>query len=215
MEYLIFKEIEKNSISPEELDRMLEQGWRHFGKRFFKYNLNIHNGELCNVLPLRIDLEQFKLSKRYRKILKRNQKFHTVIKEVEINPEKIELFEQHKLKFKYGIPKSIYDFLSKKPASVPCEALEFCVYDERHLVAVSFLDLGRQVTSSVYGMYDLAYSNFSLGIYTMLLEIEYSIRNGRKYYYHGYCYDISSFYDYKKKFEGVEFYDWRGNWKAL
>lgn len=64
-------------------------------------------------------------------------------------------------------------------------------------------------------MFDLEYGAYSLGIYTMLLEIEYSKAKGHDHYYHGYCYDIKSFYDYKKKFPATEWFDWQGNWMTL
>ena len=54
----------------------------------------------------------------------------------------------------------------------------------------------------------------SLGILTMLLEIDFALRSGKKFYYHGYAYEGNSFYDYKKRFSGLERYDWRGNWKS-
>ena len=94
----------------------------------------------------------------------------------------------------------------------PCELLQMNVYWESTLYSVSFLDIGKESTSSVYGMFAFEYSFLSPGIYTMLLEIEYSIKENKKYYYPGYCYDISSYYDYKKKFSGLEYYDWEGNW---
>lgn len=61
-------------------------------------------------------------------------------------------------------------------------------------------------------MFDLDYSENSLGLYTMLLEIEHAISLGKKYYYHGYCYDVKSFYDYKKQFPALEWYDWENSW---
>jgi hypothetical protein len=34
-------------------------------------------------------------------------------------------------------------------------------------------------------------------------------------YYHGYGTEEPSHYDYKKRFAGLEFYDWKGNWRLL
>ena len=65
-------------------------------------------------------------------------------------------------------------------------------------------------------MFDLAESKRSLGIYTMILEIMYAIEKKKKYYYPGYAYEKPSFYEYKKKFDNVEFYDWQsGIWLPL
>jgi arginine-tRNA-protein transferase len=53
----------------------------------------------------------------------------------------------------------------------------------------------------------------SLGVFTMLLEIKYAFETGKKFYYHGYAYEGNSFYDYKKRFRGLENYDWIGAWR--
>ncbi|HNM06329.1 MAG TPA: hypothetical protein PKK05_25645, partial [Leptospiraceae bacterium] len=58
-------------------------------------------------------------------------------------------------------------------------------------------------------------SKRSLGIYTMLLEIEYSIQMKKDYYYPGYAYVETSFYDYKKNFNGLEYLDWNKGWKPF
>jgi len=48
----------------------------------------------------------------------------------------------------------------------------------------------------------------------MILELEYAIRKGYTYYYHGYCYDVASFYDYKKRFLAMESYNWKETWQS-
>ena len=78
-------------------------------------------------------------------------------------------------------------FLSSEPATVPCDCVECRVYDGHTLVALSVLDLGAGATSSVYGVFDPAFSGRSLGIYTMLKEIEFSQARGCNFYYPGYA----------------------------
>ncbi len=202
-------------ITAETLDTLLANGWRHFGTYFFRYNINVYQGQFCKVIPLRIDLQKFTFSKSQQKIWKKNQDLDTHIQPIQINQDVVDLFEKHKTKFKENIPESIYTFLSSCPAQVPCAAVEIGVYKADKLVAMSFLDLGRESVSSIYGMYDFEWANRSLGIYTMLLEIDFALKTNRRYYYHGYCFDIPSFYDYKKKFNGLQGFDWQGGWNDL
>lgn len=177
--------------------------------------MNLHNDNICRVLPLRINLNGFYFTKKQRKIISRARRFTTKIQEIVIDDEKELLFYQHTSKFEQGAPTSIYNFISTQPSLVPCQAREVAVYDNGKLVAASFFDLGLEATSSIYGFYDLNYSRFSLGIYTMLAEIQFSLDFQKKYYYHGYCYDVPSFYDYKKRFNQVELFDWQGRWHPL
>jgi leucyl-tRNA---protein transferase len=213
LRFLINEEFYAAQVSLQQLDQLLAHGWRHFGEHFFRYNIGIHAGELRSVLPLRVRLANFTRSKSQRRILKKNQDLRTVIQPIEITPVKKILFESHKQRFNHSVPDSIYDFLSFSPAEVPCKALEVCVFEKEKLLAASFFDVGATAVSGVYAMFDPQQSHRSLGIYTMLLVIDYALKTGKSFYYPGYAYEGNSFYDYKKRFSALEVFDWNGNWE--
>ena len=202
-------------VTPRQLDALLEDGWRHFGEHFFRYNIGFHENQLRLVLPLRVRLANYTQSKSQRRVIRKNQDLQTIIRPIEITPEKEILFEAHKRRFDHGVPDSIYDFLSRSPAAVPCEALEVCVYANQKLLAASFFDVGATTISAVYAMFDPRETTRSLGIYTMLLTIDYATGNGKTFYYPGYAYTGNSFYDYKKRFSALEFFDWDENWEPF
>lgn len=212
---LINEEFYASHVPPARLDRLLAGGWRHFGRHFYRYNLGFLRGEFRFVTPLRIRLADFEPSKSKRRIFRRNEDLTTVIRPVVLDEEKHALFERHKARFDHGVPSSLYSFLDVDAASTPCEALEFCVYERNELLAVSFLDIGETAVSSVYAMFEPKAARRSLGIYTMLLEIRHAAETGKTYYYQGYAYDGESFYDYKKRFNAIERYDWSGNWEEV
>lgn len=210
--FLVNEEFYTAQISAQQLDELLADGWRHFGEHFFRYNIGVHENQLRRVLPLRIRLANFAVSKSQRRVLKKNQDLHAVVRPVEITPEKKDLFERHKRRFKHNIPDSLDDFLSFAPAEIPCEALEVSVYKEQKLLAASFFDNGAQSVSAVYAMFDPSETRRGLGIFTMLLTIDYARRNGKTFYYPGYAYEGNSFYDYKKRFAALETFDWDETW---
>ncbi|QYO66108.1 hypothetical protein [Leptolyngbya sp. 7M] len=209
---LINEEFYAESVLPEQMDSLWANGWRHFGKHFFRYNVGFFRNELRYVLPLRIDLARFEFSKGQRRNLRRNSDLSVVIGPIDLTPEANNLFELHKTRFEYGAPDSIFTFLSSEPANSPCAAKEICVYEEDRLLAVSYFDVGSRSVSGVYAMFDPAITHRGLGIFTMLKEIEYSIETNRQYYYQGYAYEGESFYDYKKRFRATEVFDWDGSW---
>ncbi|CAN5467268.1 hypothetical protein BH10ACI1_BH10ACI1_34190 [soil metagenome] len=209
----INEEFFASQIAPERLDSLLANGWRHFGEYFFRYNLGWHQNSIRAVIPLRIRLADFTFSKSQRRILTKNQDLQTFIRPIEITPETVAMFERHRFRFAENIPPSIYTFLSPEPATVPCEAFELAVYDQEKLLAVSFFDVGAEAISSIYGIFAPEETSRSLGILTMLLEIDFALNNGKQFYYHGYAYQGNSFYDYKKRFRSLEKFDWNGNWK--
>jgi len=213
--FLVNEEFHTSKVSPRQIDTLLESGWRHFGTHFFRYNLAFNEGRLCYVFPLRIRLSDFSLSRSQRRIFKKNRNFQTVVRPIEITEEKENLFNRHKQRFKSAIPASLYDFLSFDAASTPCKAFEICVYDDEKLLAASFFDVGERAISSVYAMFEPEEHQRSLGIFTMLLEIDYARERGKSFYYQGYVYEVNSFYDYKKRFHALEKFDWNGRWEIF
>jgi arginine-tRNA-protein transferase len=211
----INEEFYAESVTPTQLDMLLADGWRHFGTHFFRYNLGIYEDEIRRVIPLRIRLADLELSKSQRRVLRRNADLDIKIQPIGITDETEDLFDRHKRRFKSGVPHSIYDFLSFDPANEPTKGLEVSVRDSGKLVAASFFDEGKTSVSSIYGIFDPDETARSLGIFTMLKEIEYSGASGKTLYYHGYAYEGESFYDYKKRFSALEQFDWDGNWEGF
>jgi arginine-tRNA-protein transferase len=201
------------SVPPGEMDRLWAEGWRHFGTFFFRYRKSRHGRTLFNVLPLRIDLERFSLSRGQKRVVNKNQDANIVIRAAMIDDAKATLFAKHRLRFTENVPRSLYDFMSPVPDSVPCGSLELCVYIGEILVGVTFLDLGKTATSAVYAIFDPARAKRSLGILMMLRSIQFSRRCGYRYYYPGYAYREPFAYDYKKRFAGLEYLDWNTGWR--
>ncbi|REJ77378.1 MAG: GNAT family N-acetyltransferase [Acidobacteria bacterium] len=212
----INEEFHAAKVRPEDLDKLLSAGWRHFGKYFFRYSIAFHENKYRKVMPLRIRLAEFSLTKSLRRILRKNGDLHFSYGPAVIDDEKHRLFDIHKQRFKGMRPGSLLHFLDPEAGKVPCESLEFRVRnDDGDLVAVSFADQSSRSFSAIYAMFDPEYSSRSLGILTILLEIEQARDMGKSFYYLGYAYEGNSFYDYKKRFRGIERYDWNGNWERF
>jgi leucyl-tRNA---protein transferase len=199
-------------VLPDQLDKLLERGWRHFGTHFFRYSYGFYELDIRQVIPLRIRLEDFSESKSQRRILRRNADLKTQTRPIKITAEAEALFHRHKQRFKTGVPDSLYDFLSKEADRMPCEAKEISVYEDSELIAASYFDIGDKTCSGVYAIFDPERSDRGLGIFTMLKEIEFAIENRKQFYYQGYSYSGNSFYDYKRRFRGTECYDWLNRW---
>ncbi|WP_038029297.1 GNAT family N-acetyltransferase [Thermonema rossianum] len=200
-------------VSDDMLDRLLADGWRHFGCYFFRHTTEAYRGMHVPVMPLRIRLKDFVMKKRQRKIWRRNQRFVSVMRPFRFSIQKQLLFEKHKQRFHEHVPSHLFDFLSEHPER-PTRVFEFCVYDREHLIAASFIDVGRTATSAIYAMFDPDYATYSPGIYTLLAEAHYARQQGKAYHYLGYTYPVPSHYDYKKQFTALEYYDWK-KWRCF
>ena len=209
---IINEEFYAERVTPAQLDLLLADGWRHFGRNFFRYNFGIYEGEIRRVTPLRIRLDDFSHSKSQRRNLRRNSDLDCSIEPMEITPEIHELFHRHKLRFKSGVPDSIYDFVANGREDSPTSVFIVTVRGADRLLAVSFFDVGEGAISSIYGIFDPDESPRGLGIFTLLKEIEYAREAGMTFCYPGYAYEGESFYDYKKRFAALECFDWNGDW---
>jgi arginyl-tRNA--protein-N-Asp/Glu arginylyltransferase len=201
-----FREILR--CSPTKMDLLWSMGWRHFGTYFFSSTTAWSNGRTVNVLPLRIDLAKFSLSRAQRRTLKRNADVSVEFAPAVVDAERESLFQRHKARFRENVPDTLYDFLSFQPDRVPCQAKMCSVLHDDRLLATSYFDLGAEAISAVYAMFDPDESRRGLGILMILKEIEFANQRGYRYLYTGYCYDQPSFYDYKRRFRGTEYLDW-------
>lgn len=216
---VIFEEEILTHASPLEMDDRWSRGWRHFGRGFFRYSFSLNeDGSWHRIQPLRMVLSGFQPTARHRRILKKNADLTVEIGPAEVNDAREALFLRHRERFKSNIPESLRVFLPEAdPATQPCECREIrLIHPGGQLLAVSYLDLGRESCSSVYAMFEPAASARSLGLCTFLHEIAYAQRTGRRLLYPGYATVEPSHYDYKKSFPALESYHWRtGAWLPL
>lgn len=205
------------AVAPAQMDALWAQGWRHFGDYFFRYNRTVMDGTLQEIIALRTDLHSTQMSKSQRRIWRRNRDLQVQVRPAHISAEKIALFEQHKERFVENVPSALAGFLGDQPNGVPCPCAEVAVYDphENRLLAVSFLDVGQTAVSSIYALFDPTENQRGLGLYTMLLEMVWAKRQGKKWYYTGYTTIAPSRYDYKKAFHGLHAYDFANPWRPF
>jgi arginyl-tRNA--protein-N-Asp/Glu arginylyltransferase len=207
---------ECSAVPPEFMDRLWAAGWRHFGVSFFRYSFDVVETKAVTIWPLRLDLEKFVPTKSQRRVLRKNQDARCEFVPATLSAEARAMFHEHKTRFADNVPEELDCFLSDDPARVPCPCLECRVWLGDELAAISYLDLGAAATSAVYGIFSPRHSSRSLGLFTMLREIEHSRGRGCRYYYPGYAAQEASHYDYKKQFTGLEYLDWgSGEWLPL
>jgi len=216
---LIWDEFHAEQVPPGGMDALWADGWRHFGPHFFRYSLMEHQGELHTVVPLRVELAGFEPTKSQRRVLRRNADLSVEIGPAVVTAEAQGIFERHKARFSENVPENLAVFLSERPAEVPCECLQMrCLLGE-NCVAVSYFDVGATSISSVYAVFEPEEGWRSLGIFTLLREMEWARSRGLSLAYPGYATTGSTHYDYKKQFRGLRGYDWASRswqpWEAL
>jgi len=202
-------------MEPAVFDSFLAKGWRLLGQSLVRHNFSVCRGEICHTIPLRIRLDDFQPSKSQRQILRRGEPLRTKRSAIRFSQKKFKLFDLHVQRLHERQPASLASFLNSFSAELPVQGQEWRVYLEKYLVACSFFHLGAETVSGTYCIFDPAYGQFSLGTYTMLLELLLAKELGKKYYYHGYTYNVPSQFDYKLNFNALEAMNWEtGEWNA-
>ncbi len=208
----VYEEFEAATIDAASYDALLERGWRHFGTKFYRYSISIHENELCAVVPLRIRLANFRESTSQRRVLRRNADLTVSVRPAELDEENTALFARHATRFTENVPDSFEYVLGSHP---PREVLELQARLEGRLLAASYIGMGKTSISSIYGIHDPTERRRSLGVFTLLSEIALARAQRKTFHYLGYCYNTPSPYDYKKAFHGLEMCDWADEWRPL
>lgn len=209
---LINEEFTCDFARPDQMDALWERGWRHFGTHFFRYNLGFFELDIRKVIPLRIRLGTNTLTKSQRRNLRRNSSRRIECGPLNITSDSKLLFSKHIRRFEDSVPESINDFVPDRADGSPCDTRQLSVFDGETLIAESYFDVGETALSGIFAIFDPERSRDGLGIFTLLQEIELARDLGMQFYYLGYSYEGSSFYDYKKRFRGTEAFDWNSKW---
>jgi len=187
---------------------LIQRGWRRFGKYYF---YPICNG--CNECKsLRIDVEHFKPSKSQRKAINRNKDTKIVIQKPTVDSEHIELYNKyHKFKAnkdgwraKDITHSEYYENFADGAHNFGKEVL---YYRDNRLIGVDLIDITDDGISSIYFYYDPSYSWYSLGVFSLIKQIEIARFLDKKWIYLGYWVDGCKAFEYKTSFKPIEILD--------
>ena len=170
---------------------------------------------------LRIRLKDFKWKKRLAKLYRQNMdRFEVKVRSFQPRPEIERLWQNFKLKV-HGwdkVPDLSSHLLNGNPSS-HFSTWEVAIYCGDKLVAFSIFDRGQKSIGSLEAAYDVGYSKFSLGVFTMQVELIYCMEVGLDYYYPGFYPKGVSMFDYKLRPGQVEFFRQRATkwipWSAI
>ena len=198
---------------PEELDTYLAKGWYRMGQTIFTTHFLCFGRTFYSAIWIRLPLQGYQFRKSLRKIHRRNQeRFQTKVGPASITPEKEQLYRRYKASFPGILAPSLRDSLLDGEDFNVYNTYEVAVYDDNKLVALSFFDLGKNSAASIMGIYDPDYRKYSLGFFTMLMEIDFSMERGLEFFYPGYVVPGYHRFDYKLRIgemEDIEYYDLR------
>ena len=186
-----------NYIDNEGLEYLLENGYRHFGTYFFKPECS-----LCKECkPIRIPVDSFDFSRSDKRVINKNKMFSVnIIDKSKCYTEYFNLYLEHKKRFKDKSEESydnwISSFLSDQSFNKILE-----IKDRDKLVAVTHLDVTKNIISAVYCYWNKNYGAYSPGKFSILSGIQKAKKMNIKYYYLGYYIKENVHMSYKKHYQ--------------
>jgi leucyl-tRNA---protein transferase len=191
------------------------EGWILDFARATRTDLTFHDDKPVRMYPVRYRVADFDLSRRFRRVLKRNEDVRCVVRPLRLTPAKDELYKVHCYSrfqdYKGALSRGYKYIVHHDP---PLRELTMFGPDGR-LIAFSIIEIG---TAASYGRLT-AWSpderHRSLGTFAMLKAIEYARERGFKYHYVGPTYLADRAFNYKLRYPACEVYDWeRNEWYA-
>lgn len=195
-------------IRPDELDAYLAEGWYRMGQTIFTTHFLCFGEVFYSAIWVRLPLRNYRFRKSLRKVIRRNDReFQTFFRKAFLDPEKERLYQKYRSSFSGLLAPSLRESLLDGEDFNLYNTYEVAVYHGNKLVAASFFDLGRNSVASIMGIYDPDYGKYSLGFFTMLMEISFAQDNNFEYYYPGYVVPGYARFDYKLRIGPVEYYN--------
>ncbi len=198
-------------LIPEELDHYLARGWYRMGQTIFTTHFLCFDEQFFSAIWIRLPLAGYQFRKSLRKVLRRGRRdFRIRFQPARLGLEKEKLYQRYRAAFPGMLAPSLKDSLLDGDEFNIFNTYEVTVHHGEKLVAFSFFDLGRTGAASIIGVYDPEYNQYSLGIFTMLLEIAFVQERGFTHFYPGYIVPGYHRFDYKLRIgrpQEVEFYD--------
>ncbi len=185
------------TLTPEEIDSYLLQGWFRMGPTIFTTNFLSFKENLYGAIWLRVNLDTYNGEKTQTKLFRLNSSLRTETKRATITEEKEMLFEAYKKSVVFEASASVKHLLLGKSDRSAYDTYEICVYDNEKLIACGYFDLGASSAMGISCFYDPAYKKHSLGKYLIYLKMAHCKAVGFQYFYPGYFVPGYPFFDYK------------------
>ena len=205
-------------LQKKELDEYLQAGWFRIGQSIFTTQFLKFTHVVYNALWLRIHLTHFQLSTSQQKLLKRNERFATVINDFDVTVEMEELYQHYKTGIPFETGKNVQTILGLEHNINIFHSKVIRVYDGNRLIGCGVFDLGEQAAAGIMTFYHPDYKKHSLGHFIILQKLLYCQREGFQFFFPGYLVPGYKPFEYKRKLGGqqTQFFDFTcRNWRTL
>ena len=190
---------------PANQDDYLDAGYFRSGHTIRQTRFLFVEGRMWSTVWSRVPLQTYELSKRQRKLWSRcTRKFRFEVGPYERSEDQDRVYHQYQSSHPLDVGQTIDEIFGLHEPTHEFNTFCIRIFDEARLVGFSCFDLGDRTLASLFGCYLPAYSNYSLGIFSMLIEMAFGRALGLEHYHPGYCVPGLAPFAYKQRLPNLE-----------
>jgi arginine-tRNA-protein transferase len=172
------------SITTSTYAHLLEQGFRRSGEEVYAP----HCSHCSACIPARLPLKKFKPSKSQRRCMRKNIETRVNIKPAIFEQAHYDMYLRYQaIRHPEGSmintsPENYFSFLSSSWCNT--QFVEFSIHNE--LAGIAIIDQFDEAWSAVYTFFEPKFSDYSLGVYAILWQIQQANLQQKEYLYLGF-----------------------------
>ena len=172
------------SITTSTYAHLLEQGFRRSGEEVYAP----HCSHCSACIPARLPLKKFKPSKSQRRCMRKNIETRVNIKPAIFEQAHYDMYLRYQaIRHPEGSminasPENYFSFLSSSWCNT--QFVEFSINNE--LAGIAIIDQFDEAWSAVYTFFEPKFSDYSLGVYAILWQIQQANLQQKEYLYLGF-----------------------------
>ena len=202
----------RQTVTPELYQSLTDQGFRRSGSHLYRPHCAGCNG--C--IPTRVPVQEFVPKRGQRRVAKRNADTRIEIEEATFSRRHYHLYERyislrHADGDMYPASEDQYRSFLLSPWS---NSLFLSIYEGERLLSVAVTDKQPNGLSAVYTFFEPLEDKRSLGVYSILAQIELCKQMELPYLYLGYWIKDCDKMNYKSQYRPTELYV-NGRWVTL
>jgi len=191
-------------LRADDLDRLLERGWRRFGPVIFRPVC----GGCGECVSVRVPVESFAPSANLKRVQRRAAGLRLEVGIPIVDHQRLRLYRRwhadRERERGWGPDGIEADSYAMQFCFRHAAAREFTYWDGDELVGVGIMDKTPFALSAVYCYHDPARASLSIGTYNILRAVEYAKEKGLRHVYLGYRVEGCASLRYKGRFRPQE-----------
>lgn len=191
-------------VTPDIYQTLTDQGFRRSGSHLYRP----HCGTCNACIPTRVPVDAFRLKRSQKRVLKKNSDVHVRLEEATFSRRHYHLYERyislrHADGDMYPASEDQYRSFLLSPWS---NSVFLSIYAGEKLLSVAVTDKQTNGLSAIYTFFEPAEDHRSLGVLSILKQIELCRELGLSYLYLGYWIKDCDKMNYKTQYRPTELF---------